>query len=135
MFTIEEDYIVAAFLHPNYKQLRGATHSQMANCYTACRISLVPNTSSLLAPSEEEDEQTNKNGKRLMVTLMDKTKKRKLSSTDEVDRYNELLIEDGDQFQNPLDFWKQPIVVSKLISFRSKIFRYIMQLSGGRETV
>jgi hypothetical protein len=70
-----------------------------------------------------------------MVTLMDKTKKRKLSSTDEVDRYNELLIEDGDQFQNPLDFWKQPIVVSKLISFRSKIFRYIMQLSGGRETV
>jgi hypothetical protein len=132
---MEEDYILAAFLHPNYKQLRGATHSQMANCYTACRISLLPNASSLSAPSEEEDEQTNKNGKRLMVALMDKSKKRNLSSTDEFDPYNELLIEDGDQFQNPLDFWKQPIAVSKLISFRSKIFRYTMQLSGGRGTV
>jgi hypothetical protein len=105
---MEEDYIVAAFFHPNYKQLRGAIHSQMVNCYATCRISLLPNTSSLSAPSEEEDEQTNKNGKRLMVTLLDKTKKRNLSSTDEVDRYNELLIEDGDQFQNSLDFWKQP---------------------------
>jgi hypothetical protein len=54
LFTMEEDYIVAAFLHPNYKQLRGAIHSQMANCYAACRISLLPNASSLSAPSEEE---------------------------------------------------------------------------------
>jgi hypothetical protein len=51
---MEEDYIVAAFLYPNYKQLRGATHSQMANYYAACRISLLPNASSLSAPSEEE---------------------------------------------------------------------------------
>ena len=105
---MEEDYIIAAFLHPNYKQLRGATHLQMANCYAACRISLLTNTSPLAAPSEEEDDQTNRNGKRLMATLMDKKKKkRKLSSADEVDRYNELLLEDGDQYQNPLDFWKQ----------------------------
>ena len=108
MFTMEEEYIVSAYLHPNFKQLRGATHSQIANCYAACRITIVPHASPSAAPSEEEDEQTNKNGKRLMTTLMDKKKKkRKLSSADEVDRYNELLIEDGAHFQNPLDFWKQ----------------------------
>jgi hypothetical protein len=120
---MEEDYIVAAFLHPNYKQLCVATHSQMANCYAACRISVLPNTSSLSAASQEEDEQTNKNGKRLTVTLMNKTKKRKLSSTDEVDRYNELLIKDGDQFQNPLDFWKQR---SKQLLFPN-LFRFALR--------
>ena len=27
MFNMDEDYIMGAFLHPNYKQLRGATSS------------------------------------------------------------------------------------------------------------
>jgi hypothetical protein len=108
MFTMEEDYVLAAFLHPNYKQLRGATHSQIAICHASCRMSLISSSSPVGTPSGEEDEQPNKNGKRLMMALMDKSKKRrKVSSSDEVDRYNELYIDDNDQFQNPLNFWKR----------------------------
>ena len=78
----------------------------------------------MAGPSEEEDEQPNKNGKRLMTALMDKAKKkRKVSSSDEVDRYNELHIDDNEQFQNPLDFWKRK---SNQVSFPN-LFRLALR--------
>ena len=42
MFIIQNDYVVATFLHPNYRQLRGATSTQITDCYHACRSSLLP---------------------------------------------------------------------------------------------
>ena len=107
MFTMEEDYVVAAFLHLNYKQLRGATHSQLSNCHASCRMSLFPGSSLTGVPSEVEDEQLHKNGKHLMTALMDKSKKKKkVSPSDDFDRYNQFHVDDNDQFPNSLDFWK-----------------------------
>jgi hypothetical protein len=85
---------------------------------------LLSSSSPVAGPSEEEDEQPNKNGKRLMTALMDKAKKkRKVSSSDEVDRYNELHVDDNDQFQNPLDFWKRK---SNQVSFPN-LFRLALR--------
>ena len=38
MFLLESDHVLAAFLNPNYKQLRGATPTQIADCYHRCRL-------------------------------------------------------------------------------------------------
>ena len=38
MFIMKEEYIIGAFLHPDYKQLRGASSSQIADCYATCRL-------------------------------------------------------------------------------------------------
>ena len=42
MFIIQNDYVVATFLHPNYRQLRGATPTQITDCYYTCCSSLLP---------------------------------------------------------------------------------------------
>jgi hypothetical protein len=55
MFTMEDDYIMAAFLHPNYKQLRGVTSSQITDCHSTCRLFLLPDPSPSVILEEVED--------------------------------------------------------------------------------
>jgi hypothetical protein len=109
MFTIEDDHIMAAFLHPNYKQLRGATSSQIDDCHSTCRMFVLPRSSSS-SPINADDvcnEPPLKKNKSLMTSLMDKTSKRNQSSSDEVDQYVDMQLPDSEQYINPLLFWKQ----------------------------
>ncbi|CAF2939679.1 unnamed protein product [Rotaria sp. Silwood2] len=105
MFNMDEDYIIGAFLHPNYKQLRGASSTQIADCYTACRLFIGPCQSST-ETNEIIYEPQEKKAKIFMSTLMDKQKKQQ-STSDEVDRYISLVLDEGEQYENPLDFWKK----------------------------
>ena len=108
MFTMEDDYVMAAFLHPNYKQLRGATNSQIADCHSTCRLFLRPDSSSpVIIEGEEDYEPPTKKSKHFMTSLMDKRNNRENSSIDEVDRYIEMQIDDNDEYDDPLSFWKQ----------------------------
>ncbi|CAF4914765.1 unnamed protein product [Rotaria sp. Silwood1] len=105
MFNMGEDYIIGAFLHPNYKQLRGASSTQIADCYTTCRLLIGPYQSST-ETNEIIYEPQEKKAKIFMSTLMDKQKKQQ-STSDEVDRYISLVLDEGEQYENPLDFWKK----------------------------
>ncbi|CAF3298386.1 unnamed protein product [Rotaria sp. Silwood2] len=105
MFNMDEDYIIGAFLHPNYQQLRGASSTQIADCYTACRLFIGPCQSST-ETNEIIYEPQEKKAKIFMSTLMDKQKKQQ-STSDEVDRYISLVLDEGEQYENPLDFWKK----------------------------
>ena len=105
---MEDDYIIATFLHPNYKQLRGATSSQNANCHATCRRFLFPDSSSAAIVEEDEDyEPPMKKSKPFMTLLMDKRNNRENSSLDEVDKYIEMQVEDNEVHTDPLSFWKQ----------------------------
>jgi hypothetical protein len=73
MFTMEDDYIMAGFLHPNYKSLRGATSSQIADCHSTCRLFLFPDASSPVIVEEDKAyEPPARKSKSFMVLLMDK---------------------------------------------------------------
>ena len=90
---MEDDYIIATFLHPNYKQLRGATSSQIANCHATCRRFLFPDSPSAGIVEEDEDyEPPMKKSKPFMTLLMDKRNNRENSSLDEVDKYIEMQV-------------------------------------------
>jgi hypothetical protein len=109
MFTIEDDHIMAAFLHPNYKQLRGATSSQIKDCHSMCKMFVLPASSS--SPPVSIDDNYNepplKKNKSLLTSLMDKSARRNQSSVDEVDQYIDMQIPDDEQYIDPLLFWKQ----------------------------
>ncbi len=108
MFTMEDDYIMATFLHPNYKQLHGATSSQIADCHSTCRLFLLPGSSPPVVVEEDEGyEPPTKKSKSFMSSLMDKRNSRQNSSVDEVDRYIAMQIEDNEEYVDPLSFWKQ----------------------------
>jgi hypothetical protein len=108
MFTMEDDYIMAAFLHPNYKQLRGATNSQITDCHSTCRLFLVPaSPHSEIIEEEERYEPPSKKIKSFMSSLMDKKNNRNDSDIDEVDQYVELQVEESEQYTNPLSFWEK----------------------------
>lgn len=109
MFTMENEYVLAAFLHPNYKQLRGATDSQAASCHAFCRSSVTPQSSHGEPVAQDDDEQINGGGKRLIVQLMDKKKKKKnTTSSDEIEQYIEFSL-DNQQYQNPMIFWTNKV--------------------------
>ncbi|CAF1155583.1 unnamed protein product [Rotaria sordida] len=105
MFNMNEDYIIGAFLHPNYKQLRGANSTQISDCYTTCRLFIGPCSSST-ETNERIYEPQEKKAKIFMSMLMDKQKKQQ-STSDEVDRYISLVLDEDEQYENPLDFWKK----------------------------
>jgi hAT family C-terminal dimerisation region len=109
MFTIEDDHIMAAFLHPNYKQLRNATSAQISDCHATCRLFLLPDSSiiSCFDDDDECDEPPVKKSKSFISSLMDKSCTQNQSSADEVDRYVHLQIDDDAQYVDPLSFWKQ----------------------------
>ncbi|CAF4802094.1 unnamed protein product [Rotaria socialis] len=44
MFNLEDDHIRASYLHPNYKQLREATKTQIKSCHVYCRGLVLPDT-------------------------------------------------------------------------------------------
>ncbi|CAF2226325.1 unnamed protein product [Rotaria magnacalcarata] len=106
MFIMEEEYIMAAFLHPNYKQLRGASSSQVAECYTTSRQSIVHDQSSAEIILDNYEPQAKK-AKIFMSTLMDKQRQQNGNGQDEVDRYISLTLGEDEQYSNPLDFWKK----------------------------
>lgn len=108
MLMMEDDYIVATFLHPNYKQLNGATLAQMSNCHAACRRYLLPSSSSpTIVDDDEVYEPPVKKSKNFITSLMDKANDRQQSSVDEVDKYIQLRLRNGEQYTDPLAFWKQ----------------------------
>ncbi|CAF4379067.1 unnamed protein product, partial [Rotaria magnacalcarata] len=106
MFIMGEEYIMAAFLHPNYKQLRGAISSQVAECYTTSRQSIVHDQSSAEIILDNYEPQAKK-AKIFMSTLMDKQRQQNGNGQDEVDRYISLILGEDEQYSNPLDFWKK----------------------------
>lgn len=73
MFNMEEDYIIGTFLHPNYKQLRGASNTQITDCYSTCR-QLIHHEQPTNDIVEEIYELPTKKTKPCMSTLMDKQK-------------------------------------------------------------
>jgi hypothetical protein len=108
MFTMEDDYIMAAFLHPNYKQLRGAPSSQVADCHSTCRLFLLPDPSpSVIIEEVENYEPPMKRSKHFMTSLMDKRNNEDSSSVDEVNKYITMQIEPDEQYVDPLSFWKK----------------------------
>jgi hypothetical protein len=108
MFTMEDDYIMASFLHPNYKQLRGATNSQINDCHSTCRLFLVPASPyPEIVEADENYEPPSKKIKSFMSSLMDKKTNRMDSNIDEVDQYIELQVGDNEQYTNPLVFWEK----------------------------
>lgn len=108
MFAMEDEYIIATFLHPNYKQLRGATKAQIADCHTTCRLFLTPDSSdSPIIEENETYEPPSKKVKSFMCSLMDTRKNRADSQIDEVDQYIEMYVEDSEQYVNPLSFWEK----------------------------
>ncbi len=44
---MEDDYIIDTFLYPNYKQIRGTTRQQIADCHTTCRLFIQPGQADL----------------------------------------------------------------------------------------
>ncbi|CAF1533718.1 unnamed protein product [Adineta ricciae] len=115
MFIIENDYVVATFLHPNYRQLRGATPTQVSDCFQTCRAAILPVDRSEDMEVDEGrmdidicNEPRSKRRKLLMTSLMDKNTINKKRSSDEVDQYSKLQLDMDCVYTDPLDFWKQP---------------------------
>ena len=107
MFTIEDDHIRASFLHPNYKQLRGATKMQILSCHAYYQDFVLPATTSTDDDSVRIDEDTcEPPAKKLkfMSQLMDK-KETTTEPIGEIDRYIALTVEE--EYTDPLSFWRQ----------------------------
>ncbi|CAF3570727.1 unnamed protein product [Rotaria socialis] len=106
MFNLEDDHIRASFLHPNYKQLRGATKTQIKSCHAYCRGLVLPNTTGDDPVISDKDicEPPSKKSK-FMLQLMDKNETVKEPGMNEIDRYNALTVEE--EYTNPLTFWQQ----------------------------
>jgi len=103
---MEDDYIIGAFLHPNYKQLRGATDSQVADCYRTCRHFIEAHQPSIDV-IEEDYEPPTKKTKVFMSMLMDKQQKEQETGSDELDKYIRLTLDEKEQYENPMEFWKK----------------------------
>jgi hypothetical protein len=108
MFNMEEDYIMGAFLHPNYKQLRGASSVQVDECHSTCRIFVRPDQSSADLVIEDYAPPLKKT-KVFMSTLMDQKKgvQQQQNGIDELDRYIALSLTEEEQYEDPLIFWKK----------------------------
>ncbi|CAM4832915.1 unnamed protein product, partial [Rotaria magnacalcarata] len=106
MFKLEDDHIRASFLHPNYKQLRGATKTQIKSCHAYCRGLVLPDTTGDDPVISDKDvcEPPSKKSK-FMLQLMDKNEIVKEPGMNEIDRYNALTVEE--EYTNPLTFWQQ----------------------------
>ena len=107
---MEDDYIIATFLHPNYKQLLGATSSQIANCHASCCRFLFPNSSPATIVEKDEHyeyEPPLKKNKPFMTLLMEKGNNKENSSLNEVNKCIEVPVEDNIVYTNPLSFSKQ----------------------------
>jgi hypothetical protein len=85
---MEDDYIMAAFLHPSYKQLRDATSSQIADCYSTCHLFLLPDPSPAAIFVENKIyEPPMKKIKYFMTSLMDKRNNEENSLLNEANKY------------------------------------------------
>ncbi|CAF3042371.1 unnamed protein product [Rotaria socialis] len=106
MFKLEDDHIRASFLHPNYKQWRGATKTQIKSCHAYCRGLVLPDTTGDDPVISDKDvcEPPSKKSK-FMLQLMDKNEIVKEPGMNEIDRYNALTVEE--EYTNPLTFWQQ----------------------------
>ncbi|CAM4985617.1 unnamed protein product [Rotaria socialis] len=106
MFKLEDDHIRASFLHPNYKQLRGATKTQIKSCHAYCRGLVLPDTTGDDPVMSDKDvcEPPSKKSK-FMLQLIDKNEIVKEPGMNEIDRYNALMVEE--EYTNPLTFWQQ----------------------------
>ncbi|CAF3950911.1 unnamed protein product [Rotaria sp. Silwood1] len=105
MFTIEDDHIRASFLHPNYKQLRGATKAQIESCHAHCRNFILPaNTTNDSMRTDEKITEPPSKKLKFMAQLMDK-KETMRESADEIDCYIALTVEE--EYTDPLVFWRQ----------------------------
>jgi hypothetical protein len=95
---MEDDYIMVAFLHPSYKQLSGATSSQIADCHSICHLFLLPDPSPAAIFVEDECyEPPMKKIKYFMTSLMDKRNNEKNSPLNEANKYISMQIEDNEQ--------------------------------------
>jgi hypothetical protein len=102
---MEEDYIIGTFLHPNYKQLHGASNTQITDCRPTCR-QLIHHEQPTNDIVEEIYEPPTKKTKPCMSTLMGKQKNDE-SGSDEIDRYINLKLDEHEQYNNPLGFWRK----------------------------
>ncbi|CAF2124150.1 unnamed protein product [Rotaria magnacalcarata] len=116
-FNLEDDHIRASFLHPNYKQLRGATKTQIKSCHAYCRILVLPDTTGDDPVISDKDisEPPSKKSK-FMLQLMDKNETVKEPGINEIDRYNALTVEE--EYTNPLTFWQQHIQLANPTLYR-----------------
>ncbi|CAF3151996.1 unnamed protein product [Rotaria sp. Silwood2] len=121
---MEDDYILASFLHPKFKQLIAATAAQKAECYRACRVSMPKTTG--MTTTDDENEPIRKKPKKFLEQLMDsEIKKTKCTETarDEVDLYIDFKIIEEKDYDNPLSFWKEhENIFPHLASIARRIF-------------
>ncbi|CAF3360743.1 unnamed protein product, partial [Rotaria socialis] len=96
----------ASFLHWNYKQLRGATKTQIESCHAYCRGLVLPDTTGddPVISGKDICEPSSKKSK-FMLQLMDKNETVKEPGMSEIDRCNSLTVEE--EYTNPLTFWQQ----------------------------
>ena len=118
MFHMEDEYILASFLHPKFKKLLPATEAQKAECYRSCRA-LLPKMGTTIT-LDTENEPSRKKQKTFLEQLMDdeitKTKATTTTATkDELDIYIEFEVDEGKDYTNPLIFWKEYECFSKSI--------------------
>jgi hypothetical protein len=109
MLQIETLHVMGTFLHPNYKQLRHATHMQIIDCHSLCRPSLPTiSTTTKTANTTTMNEPPTKKQKLFLESLMDEISPSTLPQTkDEVDLYIDLQLKDNETYANPLIFWRQ----------------------------
>ena len=114
MFVMEDEYILASFLHPKFKRLLPATTAQKTECYRTCRAwlpkGITTTASSTTTTVNDENEPPRKKQKNFLEQLMDDevpyvraTKPGK----DEVDIYMEFKVDKDKTYSNPLLFWKE----------------------------
>ena len=112
MFNMEDDYILASFLHPNFKGLLSATAAQKAECYRTCRASL-PAVAATTTTLYSETEPPKKKQKKFLEQLMDdemsqtKTIATSIPPKGEPDLYIEFKVDKDKNYINPLTFWKE----------------------------
>jgi len=112
MFVMEDEYILASFLHPKFKRLLPATPAQKTECYRACRAWLpkgvTTTTTSTTTTVNDENEPPRKKQKSFLEQLMDDEEARVRSTRpgkDEVDLYIEFKVDKDKNYSNPLVFW------------------------------
>jgi hypothetical protein len=107
-----------------YKQLRGTTRKQIAECHATCRLFILPGEADLDIV-EDSYEPPTKKSKLFMSSLMDNPKQNASKGIDKVDRYLTFVLDDGEQYEDPLVFWRKHHIQTAFPNLTRLAMRYL----------